>query len=372
VEALQLGKVTGPTAGVGEPILLDAERCVSCGLCLHLCPTDVFAQSRVPEIKLLDAFEGIPPDRPAELTCPRNEHPQRSRVEGATVVQTPRCLAALTVPLLLALRRRVALLWLNDVICADCPIGRAQPYIAHTGEAVNALLTAFGHSPAVRTYKAHPEELAIAPTETQVYSGQEPTYTRRGFFTSLGRLTRQATVNVIAESMAAREPQGPVPVEQRLPHRVPKNRRQLLLGVRALGDPLEVPFALSVLSAADVAVDGEACSACGLCARFCPTGALKFAADESHFVLRFVMAACVDCTICALICPDDAVSFTYESPISALVETEPSILLAGNLVPCARCSQPVAGEPEEDVTCYVCRSPRPQEALSRGLPTRVT
>lgn len=329
----------------------------------------MFTQGRVPEIKLLDAFESIPQDRPAELTCPRNDRPQHSRVAGATVVQTPRCLAALTVPLLLALRRHVTPLWLNDEICAGCPIGRAQPYIARTGEAVNALLTAFGHSPAVRTYQANPEELAVAPTETPVYSGREPTYTRRGFFTSLGRLTRQATVNVIAES-TAREPQGPIPVKQRLSHRVPENRHQLLLGVRTLGDPSSAPMALSLLSMADVAVDGDACSACGLCARFCPTGALKFAADESHFVLRFVLATCVDCAICALICPDAAVSFAYESPLSALVESAPSLLLAGNLVPCARCSQPVAGAPEEKVNCYVCRSPRPQEVLFRGLPRR--
>jgi len=367
--ALSLSEVTGPTAGTTDVIVLDMEQCVGCGLCLRLCPTNVFQQRSSPEIKLLDAFHNLRPSEPVELTCPQNEQPHLSRVPNSTVVRAPRCLSALSVPLLLALQKRVSTLWLNDAVCESCPIGQTQPYIADSAIAANMVLAAFGQPSTLRTYTGNNGALGL-PAERPLLSGEEPVYSRRDFFGSLGRLTRQAAVAVLSESLTPPEPAGPRPVDQRLPHKLPENRRQLLSALRVLGTPAETQIDLRQISAATVSVDGDKCSACGLCARFCPTGALEFLSDETHFVINFLPAACVDCGICDLICPDDAVSFAYEDSIAPMIKTEPGHLVAGNLVPCARCTQPVAGTDESDapVYCYVCRTPRPQEALLRGLP----
>ncbi len=348
--------------------MLDEERCVSCGLCVHVCPTDVFVQRGSSEMKLLDTFQNASSEHPVELTCPRNEQPEQSRVPDATVIQAPRCLAALSTPLLLVLERQVPELWLNDAVCAECPIGRVQPYIERTATATNTLLAAFGRQPSVRTYVVNESELLEAPHEQRVLSGEEPTYSRRGFFTSLGRFTRQAAVAVLSESLATSQDQDPRTVDERLPHHLPSGRRQLLLRIRTLGEPSDHQVDLSQLGVADVLIDGDKCSACGLCARFCPTGALKMVADESHFVLALLLAACIDCGICALICPDDAVSFRYEAAAAVLANTEHRHVLAGTLIPCARCKQPVASQEGETSYCYVCRSPRPQETLFSSLP----
>ncbi|NOZ06052.1 MAG: 4Fe-4S dicluster domain-containing protein [Chloroflexi bacterium] len=365
--ALSLNEVTGPTAGTTDVIVLDVEQCVGCGLCLRICPTNVFQQRSSPEIKLLDAFHNLRSSEPVELTCPQNEQPHRSRVPNSTVVGAPRCLSALSVPLLLALQKNSSALWLNDAVCESCPIGQTQPYIADSAIAANMILAAFGRPATLRTYTGDSEALG-PPAERPVLSGEEPVYSRRDFFGSLGRLTRQAAVAVLSESLTLPEPGGPRPVDQRLPHQLPENRRQLLTALRALGAPTETQIDLHKISAATVLIDGDKCSACGLCARFCPTGALEFLSDESHFVINFLPAACVDCGICDLICPDDAVSFAYQNSIAPIIETEPGHLQAGNLVPCARCKQPVAGTPDTPVYCYVCSTPRPQEALLRSLP----
>jgi len=367
--ALSLNEVTGPTAGTTDVIVLDMEQCVGCGLCLRICPTNVFQQRSSPETKLLDTFRSFRSSEPVELTCPQNEQPHLSRVANATVVQAPRCLSALSVPLLLALQKRVSALWLNDAVCESCPIGRTQPYIADSAIATNMLLDAFGR-PATLHSHTHESDALGPPAERPVLSGEEPVYSRRDFFGSLGRLTRQAAVTVLSESLTPPEPDGPRPVDQRLPHQLPENRRQLLTALQALGVPTATELDLHKISTAKVAIAGDKCSACGLCARFCPTGALEFLSDEAHFVINFLPAACVDCGICDLICPDDAVSFAYQDSIAPMIESEPGHLLAGNLVPCARCTQPVAdtGEPDTPVYCYVCRTPRPQEALLRSLP----
>jgi hypothetical protein len=51
-----------------------------------------------------------------ELACPRKEPPELSRVPEAAVVQTPRCLTALSVPTLIELTTTGKSLWLNDSI----------------------------------------------------------------------------------------------------------------------------------------------------------------------------------------------------------------------------------------------------------------
>ncbi|NTU63224.1 MAG: 4Fe-4S binding protein [Chloroflexi bacterium] len=84
------------------------------------------------------------------------------------------------------------------------------------------------------------------------------------------------------------------PVDQRLPRHVPAERARLLSTIGKLGQPQRVPFDLPRLQVIE-----SVCNACGLCAKFCPTGALRFQSDETRFALVFIPAACVDCAASA-------------------------------------------------------------------------
>jgi MinD superfamily P-loop ATPase len=114
---------------------------------------------------------------------------------------------------------------------------------------------------------------------------------------------------------------------------------------------------VAALPFAAVQVDSALCSACGLCARFCPTDALHFTAEETHFSLSFQAALCLDCPVCTLACPEKAIRLGDTVSTDALLTDEWLPLLAGRLTPCHQCGVPTADQSNEQrpALCYSCR-----------------
>jgi ferredoxin len=83
-----------------------------------------------------------------------------------------------------------------------------------------------------------------------------------------------------------------------------------------------------------VALDVDACVACGACAVTCPTDALRL--DGAAATLTVTDADCIGCGSCASACPDEAIHVLDVVPTgrSAL---EPRVLLADEPVSCRRC-----------------------------------
>ncbi len=357
VDALSL------TAGAQPLPLLDDERCVGCGVCIRVCPTDAFSQDGHPETRLVNLRDELPPAEGMALVCPQHPAPDRSAAPVGYAIRHQRCLAAFSPEQLLDLSQDGAReVWLADDACAACPIGALHEDIAAIAEAANQLLAAFGHPPAIHLATGR----ADAPEqEVGVLDGAAPAISRRGFFRSLGKLTRQR-VSEVAER-APRPLFSPgAPVDQRLPYQTPPsllrlNEHLAELTQEATPDP---GFALDAgaLPWAAARVDVATCSGCQLCARFCPTGALNYLWGEVDdgvvFNLTFHPALCLDCNICVAVCPEDAVTVEPVVALGDLLKPDRDLLMAGYLEPCERCGTLTSRRPgDEQTLCYVCRAP---------------
>jgi formate hydrogenlyase subunit 6/NADH:ubiquinone oxidoreductase subunit I len=91
-------------------------------------------------------------------------------------------------------------------------------------------------------------------------------------------------------------------------HFVPPRRRlaeSLLQGVSSQVDDSLLPVLLGV---ADIEPGTGPCTGCDLCARVCPTGALKVSELESQWALQFQIGQCVGCGVCIEACSSGALS----------------------------------------------------------------
>jgi ferredoxin len=339
----------------GQPALDDGA-CVACGICLHACPTEVFEQVSSPEGTLIQVGEQLP-SQPLAVACSLHSTPEITAAPVATIVQHRRCLAALSPSDLLQLSQLGERpLWLDDSECATCPIAQAQATLAANAAVARTLLDAYGQPPAVYLLGEQPDAQVQPPQRRPLFDGGQPKLSRRGLFDHLRtRAVERARSNVLPAAAAAAA--SAVPVTQRLPQRVPAARQRLLELLASLAPAPEQTMPAGDVPFATVQVDGTRCSGCGLCARFCPTGALDFATEEETFRLRFQPAICLDCTICVVACPEDAVQLGARVNTRDLAVQASALLVEGILTGCVDCGAPTAhpGDDGQPVRCYSCR-----------------
>jgi ferredoxin len=322
-------------------IVLDQEVCVDCGLCLPVCPVGAF-EGDPGTAELLAYVAGQEKRTIVELVCALHPAAEQGPPQSNLVIRSRSCLAALgasTLTALLGLGVYHVLLRVDA--CASCPLGQARMQIADNAAQVTSLIAA-DHILAgpVTLVEAVADEWPTRP----VVTARTPTKSRRDFFRSL---------------MSTQEPPPQVQqlVEQESPDlvkKVPPERRRLLRAMTLLPaealtlEPLDA-FATTMLAAQ------ERCSACRVCERACPTGAITGIVNEeqSLFALSFRAGACTDCGVCIDLCEPQALA-RQRMPVAAeWLDEEPVVLLHAALQRCTNCGAAFAG-PAEQGLCPVC------------------
>lgn len=334
------------TVSNGRPVL-DNEACLHCGLCLHRCPTEAFTRPDSLPGKLVKTVAALPDGR-IDLVCP--QHPRPEHGPAPKVVQTQRCLAALSSATLLELSTQKKEIWLDDTPCAGCPLGQVQPAIRYTVAQANGWASL---RPETGLISLMTEAIEPPPAISRpVHNAANPPVSRRGLF----RVFKQSGQEIAAseEKVELVKTGKTVPVSERLPHNVPHQRTKIL-ALLEKSSLVQTSIPNKQLPITNLHIDPARCTACALCARFCPTGALKYLSDGESFALTFQPSLCLgpDCNICVLACPEQAVSSQpFTEPLDLFTKKP---LAAGDLTPCQGCKEPIAKGPDLPDTCFACR-----------------
>ena len=99
-------------------------------------------------------------------------------------------------------------------------------------------------------------------------------------------------------------------------------------------------------------IDADRCSACAVCARICPTGAIVEESYPDRQLIGLEVMRCTNCGLCIEACPDEAIKFGEPVYIGDCLDGKWNQLVKNRLSPCSVCGDPVT--PASSGRCPTC------------------
>lgn len=341
----------------GKAPEFQAEQCVRCYACLPACPTGAYAaDDSVPA--LLTCAARVESGQ-VEVVCSQHPQPQSGLSDNAVAIQVRGCLAGLGAGAYMALvctGVKHAALRLDA--CADCAWARQPSQLRALIEdqiaTARRVLQAWGLQDTVEAVAQAPEPLA---GQRPLWEADNPPLTRRDLFKLASRQGQIAAARAMGSQPSA---DGAKPGRE---------RSRMIHAARRIAAE-HTPSSLVELEGMGFAAlsVSEACIACGVCGRACPTGTLHFSRDgEKTYSLSFYQGACIDCGICAQVCSPGAIRIDHRASVSNLAQAEPILLQEGGLTHCKRCNALIAARPGVRL-CPLCQFRRDNPFASRLPP----
>lgn len=316
---------------------IDAAACVGCAACTVVCPTEAIvpvdpSDAELDEFAagaLCEAGEGR-----AVIACARIASKGIGDPHKFAEVS---CLARVDESVLLSLAAIGAEdIALVDGCCSTCKYRATSAGVDATVESANSLLESCGSGVRVRRASDFPADLALEDARSLLGEA------RRGFFTSASSWTAGAAGKtadlVLRKKLGAKQAKT---LRERLnaaggtlPQLDEHRRAQVLDAMDRMGAPSGVTLKTRLFGS--VSIDISKCNACGMCAVFCPTGALKKSAikvqpnvdgttDGGSF-LEFQAADCTQCNLCVDACMKKCIVIGDEVETDELFDFDPRFI----------------------------------------------
>ena len=307
--------------------------CVGCGGCGAACPTTAYKLDDFNPINYIFSFLE---KESSVLTC-------KSELPG---------IAALSSEELLSL----ALIKSQDVTldigpCGECPIASTNlAIIKKRAEEANFLLEAM-----MQKKRLHVSEISHAQEEEI-----QESLSRRGL---IGKDSIKH-VTVMKQQFLNRVDEGDDEIKSHdisisdiakiKQKRVPDKRSLLLMALKHA----QIPEQFHVISVEDISfssqknLDASTCTACQMCYRICPTGALS--SNISGSSISFNPLACVKCHSCHDVCEPDSLTIKESYNLKNFFEPQSVTLIQFTIKRCDECNTPFAYK-EGEVLCTRCK-----------------
>ncbi|MEA3373270.1 MAG: 4Fe-4S binding protein [Campylobacterota bacterium] len=349
-------------------IALDAGRCVralskfsECRHCAEICPTDALQiTGMLPSINLSECVGcggcvGVCPTEALKLDdFDSTEFFFQFASESANLISCRKnvpCISVLNVEHIISLTALKGALVFDMGHCADCEIASScQPQIEANAEEASYLLEAMENEAKVTlasiAYKSDEKEV----NETD----------RRDFF-------RNLTVKNAMKTKLDFDREVETATDERLEHTldsadIAKMRKKQLTDKRKLFftalKRVEKPSVYHVIDATEVTftsqklLDVDNCTACQMCYRICPTGALS--SDPKNSKIDFDPFLCIKCQLCHDVCEPKCLTLSPSYNLKEMFEPEVQNLATFKVKNCNECARPFVSLHGEKL-CYQCK-----------------
>jgi Pyruvate/2-oxoacid:ferredoxin oxidoreductase delta subunit len=313
-----------------DGLQVDWDKCTGCGLCAAVCPSGALDLQSPARAEILQQVERIAREQGSvTFVCPRAQETGAAG-QGCLSVH---CIGQLDESLLVgAVAYGAQPVWLVDGACESCPQAAGRAVAGAMAARSNQLLEAFG----VAARIAFRSDFPRAAGSRSRSQADEQGVSRRDLFKTMARETARigaVSANTMQPDQAAQaETEN---VKGKLPSAVPDRRVQLLAALKRLGQPVDRGGSRTARTEEDGLFArfslGDKCTACQMCAFFCPTGALVKVEDQGRVGLAFRSALCTNCGLCRDICYRDAVLLDHTVDLNGVLALAVDWLFVGEL-----------------------------------------
>jgi energy-converting hydrogenase A subunit P len=307
-------------------------QCVGCGGCAGVCPSEAL---RLDDFNPTEFFFAFASDEEKLISCRKN---------------VP-CISALNTEHIIALASLKGDVVFDMGHCEGCDIAHTcRPQIEAMAEEANYLLEAMENSASVRI-----EHVGYLPEET----AKEEKADRRDFFRSFNlkkavqtkaqfdREVEIATDELVEHTLDNSQ------IAQLRQKQIPDKRKLFFTALKRSDKPsiFHIVDANEVSFTSQKMLEKDTCSACQMCYRICPTGALS--SDVKNSKIDFDPLLCIKCHICHDVCEPDALTLSPSYNLKEFFEPTVQNLITFEVRRCDECNNlftAVGGV----TLCHVC------------------
>ncbi len=306
-------------------ITLNEERCVNCGACFSICPTESFdlrnfsidylvKKIENTEFKVVSCKEDIP------------------------------CLAAFDPQhvIFLILKTKSSIKF-DMSGCDKCELKQLKNRISEIIEEVNYFLTSLDV-----------DQRVIPDYEGIENKNNLTDYERRNFIKDLGKLSAGIAVMAVTKGLNIDDNKEKDDFKNIVEEKVLIDKRRRLIqilkksNINLEGKKIKTD---KVSFTSDKWIEVSKCTNCSICYNLCPTGALKTNTDRLQIL--FEPSLCVKCHVCHDSCPEKCINISEELDLETFVNGM-KILAEHVMIPCEECLVPFSYKGDSTL-CPRCR-----------------
>jgi ferredoxin len=327
--------------------------CIDCGVCISACPNGAFMINGRDDKKIIGEIGARVKGQGLKVFRVSCEHG-----DGSSDLIVP-CLSRLTEALLLApVKTGVSTIEILRPSCKKCPNKKAASHLDRVVKQVRSIYEMLGiKKESILVLSSEFREKRIS--ETTPRNAEVRTISRREFFGSV----RHKAMEVAAASIpdVENKDNGNKELFREAIQKRPENVKRLMLlesimemgsrlnGQRFTDGKAEAMSDGSIIAELEV---GSKCTACGVCATLCPTGAITQQWTEGHYNLSYKPALCTNCSVCVSACMPKAIKIKERASLSLLLGMDEVILFEATKKICAVCRNNFIGGDSE--ICPLC------------------